>query len=193
MPEVVKPRGVVLYAYVSGEYLPIACAKDVTFGTTQNFLQVASKTSGIYESFLPSTISQTLSGSGLTIMNPDTDLWNWQDLEDMLYSQDTFVAKVIVSGVNGSLRIKEYTCYVESLSVSGSSAQFSTFNYSLKITGSPTITDVIAPVGETCALFDIDGTFLVDFDGTYIDAACDISAPGQDFEQLDFSDTDFDV
>jgi hypothetical protein len=192
MPEVVKPRGIVLYAYVSGEFLPIACAKDVSFGTTQNFIQTASKSNGIYETFLPTTISQTLSGSGLCIMNPDPDMWNWQDLEDKLHAQEQFTAKVIVAGVNGSLRIKEYTVYVESLTVSGSSMAFGTYNYSLKIVGAPTITDVEAPAGENCLLFDIDGDFLVDSDGTYIAGACDATFSG-DFEQTDFSTTDFEV
>lgn len=192
MPEVVKPRGVVLYAYVSGNYIPIACAKDVTFSTNNTFLQLAPKTSGIYESFIPQRVQQTLSGTGLTIVNEGTELWSYQDLEDKLLAQTTFLAKVIVSGSNGSLRIKEYTVYVESLSVSGSASNFSTFNYSLKVTGAPTITDVTAPTGSTCALFDIDGSFLVDSDGTYIDGACELTTTG-DFEQLDFSNTDFNV
>jgi hypothetical protein len=192
MPEVVKPRGIVLYAYVSGEFLPIACAKDVSFGTTQNFIQTASKSNGIYETFLPTTISQTLSGSGLCIMNPDPDMWNWQDFEDKLHAQEQFTAKVIVAGVNGSLRIKEYTVYVESLTVSGSSMAFGTYNYSLKIVGAPTITDVLPPDGETCVVFDIDGSYLIDSDGTYISGACESNITG-DFVPDDFSLTDFEV
>lgn len=192
MPEVVKPRGVVLYAYVSGDFVPIACAKDVTFTTNNTFIQLAPKTSGIYESFIPQRVQQTISGTGMTIMNEGSTLWSFQDLEDKLLAQTQFVAKIIVSGVNGSLRIKTYNVYVESLSVSGSASNFSTFNYSLKVTGAPTITDVTAPTGETCILFDVDGTFLVDSDGTYVGGACVAGFTG-DFEQNDFSLTDFEV
>jgi hypothetical protein len=194
MPEVVKPRGVVLYAYSAGSYLPIACAKEVSFSSTSTFIPVATKTGSKYEAFIPERIQQTLQGSGLTIMNSNTSLWSWTNIEDYLLAQTSLIVRIIVAGVNGSLRLKSYNGYFENLTITGSASNFSNYQFSFKITGQPTITTVFAPTGVTCGVFDIEGNFLVDADGNYVDGACGASAGGLgDFSITDFSAIDFSV
>lgn len=131
---VVRPKAVILYAKLGSVYYPVACAKDCSFTTTSEFVELAARSSTKWREYEYGRITGKISGSGLTMLTPETSLYNIFDvLGNQLNGVKFLVKYSVYDGVN--YKVMEANVLVEEVTIAGSSTGFSTYNYSFQITG----------------------------------------------------------
>lgn len=131
---VVRPKAVILYAKLGSVYYPIACAKDCSISITSDFLELAARSSTRFREYEYSRITGKMSGTGLTVIDPESNLYTVFDLLGSQLNQTKFLVKFSIDdGVK--TKVMEANVLVEEISISGSSTDFSNYNYSFQITG----------------------------------------------------------
>ena len=141
----VQPKAVILYAQIGSVYYPVACAKDVNITTTADLLELAPRSSGIWKEFEYGRLSATISGSGITAINPG-NLYTIFDVLGQQLNQLKFLVKFSVQEET-SYKVLEANVLVEECNIAGSSTTFSNYTYSLRVTGPVTVSST--PVNNT--------------------------------------------
>jgi hypothetical protein len=142
----VQPKAVILYAQIGSVYYPVACAKDVNVTTTADLLELAPRSSGIWKEYEYGRLSATISGSGITAINPSGDLYTIFDVLGQQLNQLKFLVKFSVQEET-SYKVLEANVLVEECNIAGSSTTFSNYTYSLRVTGPITVSST--PVANT--------------------------------------------
>jgi hypothetical protein len=134
----------VLYMKYGTEWLPIACARSMTFELNTEFIETSVINSGTFRTYIPS--AKTFSGSleGVTFLStldpPDANnQWAMGNVYDAIgalmqvrfYEQDLQETHFLQ---------KECYIYIETISESSSFDNITTFSITFKGTGEPTIT-----------------------------------------------------
>lgn len=131
---VVRPKAVILYAKLGSVYYPVACAKDCSITTTSEFIELAARSSTKFREYEYGRISGKISGSGLTVIDPQSNLYTIFDLLGNQLSQVKFLIKFSIT--DGTLtKVMEANVLIEEISISGSTTEFSNYDYSFQITG----------------------------------------------------------
>lgn len=131
---VVRPKAVILYAKLGSVYYPVACAKECTITTTSEFIELASRSSTKWREYEYGRITGKISGSGLTVIDPDSNLYTIFDLLGNQINQVKFLVKFSISD-GTKYKVMEATVLIEEISLSGSATAFSSYDYSFQITG----------------------------------------------------------
>jgi hypothetical protein len=142
----VQPKAVILYAQIGSVYYPVACAKDVNITTTADLLELAPRTSGLWKEYEYGRLSATISGSGITAINPTGNLYTIFDILGQQFNQLKFLVKFSVQEET-SYKVLEANVLVEECNVVGSSTTFSNYTYSFRVTGPVSISST--PVQNT--------------------------------------------
>jgi hypothetical protein len=130
----VQPKAVILYAKIGSVYYPVACAKDVNVTTTADLLELAPRSSGVWKEYEYGRLSATISGSGITTINPSGNLYTIFDVLGQQLNQLKFLVKFSVQEET-SYKVLEANVLVEECNIAGSSTTFSNYTYSLRVTG----------------------------------------------------------
>lgn len=131
---VVRPKAVILYAKLGSVYYPVACAKDCSITTTSEFIELAARSSTKFREYEYGRITGKISGTGLTVIDPQTNLYTVFDLLGNQLTQVKFLVKFSISdGVQ--TKVMEANVLVEEINITGSSTAFSNYDYSFQITG----------------------------------------------------------
>jgi hypothetical protein len=135
MGDIIKAEGLVLAINDGTAIYPIGCAKNSSITLTNDFLELAPKTSGVFKEYIPNRKSFTVSGSGLNklLENYKHTLLFFQDFAvgtDVIYT-----AYVDIIDNNNVYAVFEFQCYVTSLTLDSTYGANTTYSYTLQGTG----------------------------------------------------------
>lgn len=137
--KIVNPKAVVLYAKIGSVFYPVACAKDVNITTTSDLYELAPRSSTIFREYEYGRVSGEISGSGLTIIEGDNTHYTIFDILGTQLNSVKWIAKFSITDNEGKYRVLEANVLVKELTISGSSTSISSYNYTLQISGSITV------------------------------------------------------
>jgi hypothetical protein len=147
MASPVQPKAVILYAKLGSVYYPVACAKDVNITTVADFLELAPRSSSVWREFEYGRLQGEISGTGITQIVSDSNLYSIFDVFGYQFSQLKFLVKISANDELGNYKVFECNVLVEELGLNGSASAFSNYSYKFKITGPVVISST--PVQNT--------------------------------------------
>jgi hypothetical protein len=136
---IVNPKAVILYAKIGSVFYPIACAKDVTITTTSDLYELAPRSSTIFKEYEYGRVSGEISGSGLSTLEADEFNNSLFDVLGTQLNSVKWLAKFSMTDGLGKFKVMECNVLVKELSITGSSTAFSSYTYTLQISGEITI------------------------------------------------------
>lgn len=129
----------------SADYIPIACARSITFNINREFIETTSYGAGYFKSYVPSVMSMTANVEGLVLLGKDIDAtYNMGKLYDLLIN--------ITGGNHFNLRFyevddtdtlflqKEVKAYLSAITETASFDNITTFTADFIIDGPVEIT-----------------------------------------------------
>lgn len=145
-------QGKNLLVYIAGdgvngtldENYPIGCDKTCTVATTVDLLETTTKDSGYNRTFLPATVSSTISGDGLVDF---TKTMGVQSLQKKALARTLVNFKFESAEIDSERIIYSGVGYLTSVQMSGPAEGAATFSYSIQVSGELSIDNTITVEG----------------------------------------------
>ena len=137
MADQVNGKDVVLYAKLGSSYYPFACAKEVTITQTSDKIELAPYTSGKWRSFIYGRMTGTITGNGLTKIEPPAVLNSIFDLLDSMNEQEIILVKYTLTDPQGNEKSYEVPALIDEVTLGGVVGSSSTWSFTLTMNGDP--------------------------------------------------------
>lgn len=136
MGQAIKADGLVLGFDDGYHVYPMACAKSSTFTITQDFIELAPKTSGEWREYITARKTFVVSGDGLLKLD-DTYAYGDDYLEDKIVTGSDEITGFLFMADTTSGKLYKFTGYMSELSYNTSVGGFAQYNYSIQGTSEP--------------------------------------------------------
>ena len=136
MGQAIKADGLVLGFDDGYHVYPMACAKSSTFTITQDFIELAPKTSGEWREYITARKTFVVSGDGLLKLD-DTYAYGDDYLEDKIVTGSDEITGFLFMADTASGKLYKFTGYMSELSYNTSVGVFAQYNYSIQGTSEP--------------------------------------------------------
>lgn len=136
MGQAITANGLVLGFDDGYHVYPMACAKSSTFTITQDFFELAPKTSGEWREYITSRKTFVVSGDGLLKLD-DTYAYGDDYLADKIVTGSDEITGFLFMADNASGKLYKFTGYMNELSYNTSVGGFAQYNYSIQGTSEP--------------------------------------------------------
>lgn len=133
---------VILYEYVSGDWVPYACAQNISVNFTTDFIETSVSGSGNWATFLPTKISWTASIDGIVSLEEAGKL-SIVDLRTKQFEQTQIQIKFERTDDDGNIYANVGYAYISNSSDTGSFNGMDTF--SVEFRGSGNVVQNIDP------------------------------------------------
>lgn len=138
MGQAIKADGLVL-AFDNGFHVyPVACAQNSTFTITQDYIELAPKSSGVWREFIGSRKTFVVSGDGLLKLD---DTYGVADdyFDDKILTGNNQVEGYLFMADNGNGKLYAFTGIMTEYSYNSSVGGFAQYNYAIQGDGEPTL------------------------------------------------------
>jgi predicted secreted protein len=125
----------------TGDFLPIGCARSVTFDLQKEFIETSGINSGNYRTYIPSAATVSGTMDGLVFLGGQTvdNIYNFGNIYDYLLNSKLNL-RFYMQDESGQYYIdKAIDVYIESISESTSFDNVTTFSVNFKGTGPITV------------------------------------------------------
>lgn len=138
----VNGKDVLIQINDGGTFYPIACGRSITFDITNEFIETSITGSGRFRTYITSAAGFTGTIEGLVFLEiPFTTTLTMQYFYDQVLSGAQIQVRYYETDTsNTTYLLKEFDCFVESISETASFDNMNTFSVNFKGTGVPSIT-----------------------------------------------------
>ncbi len=125
----------------TGDFLPIGCARSVTFDVQNEFIETSGVGSGNYRTYIPSAATVSGTMDGLVLLGGETidDIYNLGNIYDYLLNSKLNLKFSMLDESAQYYIDKSVDVYIESISETTSFDNVTTFSINFKGTGSITV------------------------------------------------------
>lgn len=138
MSNAIKADGLVLGFDDGFHVYPMACAKTSTFTITQDFIELAPKTSSEWREYITARKTFVVSGDGLLKLD-DTYAYGDDYLDDKIVTGSNEITGFLFMADSTDGKLYKFTGYMNELSYSASVGGFAQYSYSIQGTSEPTL------------------------------------------------------
>lgn len=138
MGQAIKAEGLVLGFDDGYHVYPMACAKTSTFTVTQDYIELAPKTSTAWREFITSRKTFVVSGDGLLKLD-DTYAYGDDYLDDKIVTGSNEITGFLFMADEDSGKMYKFNGYMTELTYSAGVGGFGQYNYSIQGNGEPTL------------------------------------------------------
>jgi len=138
MGQAITADGLVLGFDDGYHVYPMACAKTSTFSVTQDFIELAPKTSGEWREYITSRKTFVVSGDGLLKLD-ETYAYGDDYLDDKILTGSNEITGFLFMADQSNGKLYKFTGYMSELTYNSSVGGFAQYNYNIQGTSEPTL------------------------------------------------------